>query len=176
MSPAPKTLAVLGLPLAPQVVSLAQTWVARLNRSDIQIKHCTAAGQGAFQVLAYTSSPQGVSPGLLQQVYTQDLTPGGKAVIPVAREDAWLLAAFLKAQNIPCLTYGLGNAELVLTPERTGPKGLDITLKYSSLHSRFTLPVEDETQLVVMAAALALLVAGGIDLLDLLPLLTPTDA
>lgn len=175
MTPAPKTLAVIGLPLAPQVVNLAQTWLARLNRNDIQVQHCAAAGQGPFQVLAYMSSPQGVSPDLLQQVYTQDLIPGGKAVIPVAREDAWLLAAFLKAQNIPCLTYGLGNAELVLTPERTGPKGLDITLKYSSLHSRFTLSVDDETQLAVMAAALALLVAGSIDLLDLLALLTPAD-
>lgn len=175
MAVAPKTLAVIGQPLAPQVAALAQAWVSRLQQ-NIQVQAITQAGQGQYATIAYISSPEGTEPDLLQQVYTQDLIPGGNAVIPIAREDAWLLAAFLKGQNIPTLTYGLGNAELVLHPNRALPEGLDVTLKYNTLHSTFTLPVEDENELVTNAAALALLVAGGIDLLDLLPLLTSPQA
>jgi len=176
MATTPISLAVIGQPLAPKVVAITGQWLHKLGKNNVTVIACDGAGQGPFQAIAYLSSPQGTAAAILQQVFTQDLTPGGRAVIPVAREDAWVLAAFLKAQDVPCLTYGLGNAELVLTPQRRTSGGIDVTLKYSSLNSRFTLTLDDEAELVVLAASLALLVAGGIDLLDLLPLLTPTDA
>lgn len=172
MAASGKHLAVLGQPLAPQVVTKAQTLLTALKRNDITVSAITTAGQGTYSAIVYISSPEGTSTDLMQQVYIQDLATGGTAVIPIAREDAWLLAAFLKGQNIPTLTYGLGNAELVLHPNRAVPNGLDVTLKYNTLHSTLTMPVESESELVTTTAALALLVAGGIDVLDLLPVLT----
>lgn len=167
-----KNLAVVGQPLAPLVVTCAQNWLTRLKRQDIKIQVLEKASPETFDAIAYLSSPAGTSPELLQAIFTENLAAHGTAIVPIAREDAWLLTAFLKGQNTKTFTYGLGNAELVLHPNRALPEGLDVTLKYNTLQSSFTLPVEDENELVIFTAALALLVAAGVDLLDLLPLLT----
>ena len=167
-----KHLAVVGQPLAPLVVTCAQNWLTRLKRNDITLQLLDKATPQIFEAIVYLSSSEGTPPELLQTIFTENLTPNGIAVVPIAREDAWLLTAFLKGQGTRTLTYGLGNAEVVLHPNRALPEGLDVTLKYNTLQSSFTLPVEDEGDLVVFTAALALLVASGVDPLDLLPLLT----
>lgn len=171
-----KHLAVVGHPLAPTVMAHAQAWLAQLKRTDIAVEVIEKNAANNFAAIAYISSAEGTAPELLQTLFTENLAPQGIAVIPIAREDAWLLAAFLKGQGAPTLTYGLGNAELVLHPNRALPEGLDVTLKYNALQSSLTLPVEDEGELVAITAALALLVAAGIDLLDLLPLLAAPRA
>ncbi len=101
------------------------------------------------------------------KLFTEHLKEGAIACINVNLQEGLILAANCKERDIQVMTYGLGSAEVVVTPLEVHNKGMRVVVKVDTFNQEFDLPLIGAFQAVNLAGALALALSTGLKLADI---------
>lgn len=95
------------------------------------------------------------------RLFAELLPEDATAVLNITRPECWPLAALCKERGLSVLTYGTGQAELVVRPVKAMSKGMQLEIKFATHKEEVTLPLIGTFQAENLAAALGLALASG---------------
>ena len=95
------------------------------------------------------------------RLFSELLPEEGTAVLNIQRPESWPLAALCKERGLNLITYGSGNAELMVSPTDLRADGQTVDVKYGEAAFTLDLPLVGTFQAQNVAAAMGLALATG---------------